>query len=214
MSLASQSLEVAPATGASSGELEESAKRPGRQTSDQINGQINERTSGRLSMEILHKSDQVLLRLSKLLAYAGAAALFVILVLICANIVLRPFGGTIRGTAEMGGYLCALALGLCMPLSQLAGSHISGGLWNRHLPKSLRLVMEALVSAACCAVLLLAAREIGGVGAYALEAEEYIDGFEISYFSMAAALAVGLLLQGVIFAQSLLKLVILRKEAA
>lgn len=202
MSLSSESIAMNPAPEASGGNKEQFSKGSSRNTSEG------------LSMEFLNKSDKVLLRISRLLAYAGAVALFIILLLSCANIVLRPFGETIRGTAEMGGYLCALALGLCMPLSQLTGAHISGGLWNKHLPQSVRVIMETLVSAACCAALLLAAREIGGVAAYALEAEEHIDGFRISYFPMAVALGIGLSVQGVIFVQSLLKLVVLRKEAA
>lgn len=172
------------------------------------------RTEDGIVPDMLEKTEKILLKLSKLLAYAGAAALALILAVTCANILLRPFGGTIRGAAELGGYLCALALGLCLPLSQMTGAHISAGLWNHRLPRALRLFMELLVSAACTAILVFAAREIYGVADYAMEMGEYIDGFEFSYFPMALALALGLLLQGVIFAHGFVRLALMRQESA
>lgn len=145
---------------------------------------------------------------ARLLAYAGAAALALLLLLICANIALRPIGGGIRGTAELGGYVCALALGLSLPFSQLSGAHIRAGLWNHALPRRVRLLMDMLVNLLCAAALGVAALEIYGVAEYALDMGEYIDGFEFSYFFMAVALALGLLLQGMAFLRSLIKLFI------
>ncbi len=150
--------------------------------------------------------DKALLKSARLLAWAGAAALAVMLLIICANIVLRPLGGSIRGAAELGGYICALGLGLSLPLSQISGEHIGAGLWNRMLPKRMRLIMDALVNLACAALLAALAREIYGVAVYATEMGDYIDGFEFSYFPMALALALGLLLQGAVFARSLLEI--------
>lgn len=159
--------------------------------------------SGGRRQALLCVADKTLLRTSRILAVLGAAALALMLLLICANIVMRPFGESIRGTAELGGYICALALGLSMPFSQLGGAHIGAGLWNRSLPKRVRFVMDVLVNLGCAFVLALAAYEIFGVALYGLEMGDYIDGFEFSYFPMAAALALGLLLQGAVFLRSL-----------
>lgn len=150
--------------------------------------------------------DKALLKTARVLAYAGAAALAAMLLLICANIVLRPVGGGIRGAAELGGYICALALGLSLPLSQLSGAHIEAGLRNRSLPRRARLILDMLTSLACAAILAAIAREIYEVALYSLDMGDYIDGFEFSCFPMALALALGLLLQGAVFARGLIKL--------
>lgn len=150
--------------------------------------------------------DGLLLKLARLLAWAGAAALAALLLLICANIALRPLDGGLRGSAELGGYICALALGLSLPFSQLCGAHVGAGLWNPRLPRRLRLLLELAANLACAAALAVIAREIYGVAEYAREMGDYIDGFEFSYFPMALGLALGLLLQGVIFLRGLIRL--------
>lgn len=147
--------------------------------------------------------DGAMLKIVRILAYAGAAALAVTLLLVCANIALRPIGGGIRGAAELSGYVCALALGLTLPLSQINGSHIGGGVWNQKLPRPMRLTLDALVNLTCAALLIISGCEIYGVALYGLEMGDYIDGFEFSYFPMALALSLGLFLQGAAFIRNL-----------
>ncbi|MCL1939456.1 MAG: TRAP transporter small permease [Desulfovibrionaceae bacterium] len=147
----------------------------------------------------LERSGRVLRLASLALAGAGGCIFLVMLGVICANIILRPLDGGIRGALELSGYLCALAVGLCMPAAQLAGSHIAAGLWVSALPRLARQIQRILCGLFCAFLLGAAGNEILGVAAYAHDMGEYIDGFDFSYAFMALGLASGLFLQSIIF---------------
>ena len=154
-----------------------------------------------------HLLDQTGLALraaSLLLAGAGGVALLLMLLLVSANIALRPMNGGIRGTMELSGYLCALAVGLCMPAAQLAGSHIAAGLWAHSLPRGVLHAQRALCSLFAACLLAAAGVEIAGVAEYADVMGEYIDGFDFSYALMALGLSLGLFTHAAIFLHALL----------
>lgn len=132
-------------------------------------------------------------------AVIGGLAMLSMLGVVTANIVMRPFGGTIRGTVEVSGYLCALAVGLCMPAAQTVGSHIAAGVWVPSLPRIVRLAQKAASSLISAALLALVARELFAIAAYAHDMGEYIEGFDISYYGMALGFAAGVGLHAVIF---------------
>ena len=152
----------------------------------------------------LERTGRALRTLSLLLAGAGGVTLLLLLLLVCANIALRPVNGGIRGTMELSGYLCALAVGLCMPAAQLAGSHIAAGLWAHDLPRWARHGQRALCSLLGVGLLAAAGLEIVGVAEYADMMGEYIDGFDFSYALPAFGLALGLFAHAVIFLHALL----------
>lgn len=140
-------------------------------------------------------------------ATAGGLAMLAMLGVVAANIALRPFGESVRGTVEISGYLCALAVGLCMPAAQTVGSHIAAGVWVSSLPRPVRLFQKAISSLLCAALLALVARELFGIAAYARDMGEYIEGFDISYYPMAVGFAFGVSLHAAIFAHGALRAV-------
>lgn len=152
--------------------------------------------------------------LTLFMATLGGLSLAALLLLVCANIAMRPFGPGIRGTVEMSGYLCALAVGLCMPAAQLAGSHIRAGLWADLLPARLNLLLAALCNLICAWLLALAGLELYSIAEYAREMDEYIDGFDFSYFAMALGFALGVFSHAMLFAFKLLGCLSGRAEAA
>lgn len=153
---------------------------------------------------LLEQTGRALRAASLLLAGAGGVTLLSMLLLVCANIVLRPLNGGVRGTMELSGYLCALAVGLCMPAAQLAGSHIAAGLWAHRLPRRALHVQRALCSLFAACLLAAAGMEIVGVAEYADMMGEYIDGFDFSYALPAVGLALGLFTHAAIFLHALL----------
>ena len=154
---------------------------------------------------ILDVSEKWLRSLSLAAAAVGGAVMLVMLAVVTANIVLRPFGGTIRGTVEISGYLCALAVGLCMPAAQTVGSHISAGLWVASLPRFMRRMQKAAAALLCAGLLTLVARELAGIAEYARDMGEYIEGFDISYYGMALGFALGIGLHAVLFLHAALR---------
>jgi TRAP-type C4-dicarboxylate transport system permease small subunit len=135
-------------------------------------------------------------RAADLAGTLGVALLLVLLLMTCAAFGLRPFGLAWRGAVEAGGYVCAAAVGLCMPLSQFAGSHITGGLWADRLPRKARRVTGIAVSLICAALLGAAGLEVLGIAVYIRQSGELMEGFPFSSAGMAAVLAFGLLGQG------------------
>ena len=138
----------------------------------------------------------------------GCLAMLVMLGIVSTNIALRPFGYPLRGTAEISGYICALAVGLCMPAAQLAGSHIAGGVWTSSFPRAAQLLQKSICSLLCMALLAFTARELYGIAEYAQEMGEYIDGFNIPYYGMTLGLALGIALHAAIFAHTALRSII------
>jgi TRAP-type C4-dicarboxylate transport system permease small subunit len=138
-------------------------------------------------------------------AAGGGAAMLLMLALIAANMALRPFGGTIRGTVEASGYLCALAVGLCLPAAQMAGSHIAAGLWHSSLPRSARLAQTLAGRLLCAALLFLVGRELFGIAEYAADLGEYIEGFGFSYYGAALGFAFGVALHAAMFLHAALR---------
>jgi TRAP-type C4-dicarboxylate transport system permease small subunit len=156
---------------------------------------------------ILDASETWLRRAALAAAAAGGFAMLVMFGVIAANIALRPFGASLRGTVEISGYLCALAVGLCMPAAQAAGSHIAAGIWASSLPRPVRLLQKGASGLICSSLLALVARELFGIAEYAREMGEYIEGVGVSSWGMAAGLALGASLHAAIFAHAALRAV-------
>jgi len=136
-------------------------------------------------------------------AAIGGATMILMLLLVTANMVLRPFGGTVRGAVEACGYLCALAIGLCMPAAQMAGSHITAGLWVSSLPGFAQQAQKCAGSLLCAILLVLVGRELFDIAAYALDSGETLEGFGISCCVMAAGFGLGIALHAALFLHAL-----------
>lgn len=160
------------------------------------------RTEGNTMNTILDITEKWLRNASLAAAVLGGIAMLAMLVIVFGNIVMRPFGESIRGTVEISGYLCALAVGLCMPAAQTVGSHIAAGVWVSSLPRPVRLLQKLLSSLICAALLALVARELFGIAGYADGMGEYIEGFGISYSGMALGFAAGICLHAALFAHA------------
>lgn len=162
----------------------------------------------------LEAADPFLRKTIAVMAACGVAVMLVTLALICINIGLRPFGHGIRGVVEASGYMCALAVGLCMPGAQLAGSHISVGLRTDRLPESVRFAQAAACGLAGFALFALAGAELLEIAAYARSMGEYMEGFNVPYYGMTAGLAVGLLAHALVFAHGVASLICGGRRAA
>ena len=204
----SNTLPISPSLSVSSAVPAAPSERPGRRGLPRL-----ARTPGQGLARFLAVSEGFLRKASFAMAACGVLAMLAMLALVCANIGMRPFGASLRGSVEISGYLCALAVGLAMPGAQLAGSHISVGLLAHKLPRSVRMVQTALCSLAALLLLGLAGREILAIAEYARDMGEYVEGFGISYYPMAAGLAAGLLLHALLFAHSLLSLCVAPRHA-
>ena len=157
---------------------------------------------------ILDRSDSVMRKLTFILACIGALLLFLLLVMVCANIIMRPLGHGIRGTVEMSGFLCAIAVGLCLPAAQVAGSHICAGFWADRQPRFLREIQEPLVSLFCAVLLGLAGKELLMVAEFSYFMGEYVDGFKLPVWGMIVGLALGVVGHSLCFVHGFLRIML------
>jgi TRAP-type C4-dicarboxylate transport system permease small subunit len=140
--------------------------------------------------------ERVFRRAADLAGRVGIALLLVLLCTTCAAFGLRPFGLAWRGAVEAGGYVCAAAVGLCLPMSQFAGSHITGGLWAGIFPRAAQRFLGVVIGLICAALLAAAGFEVFDIAVYIRQSGELMEGFPFSAFGMVAALALGLAGQG------------------
>lgn len=130
---------------------------------------------------------------------AGGLLLTAMLGLTLTNIVLRSlFGQSLRGVVEISGYMCAGAIGLCLPLAQARGCHVAAGMLEERLPLVWIRCQRGLTAAACVLFLGMAALEMASLGLFVLEMDERVDGWNISYYGMVFALAAGCAMQAMV----------------
>lgn len=157
---------------------------------------------------IFRQADRALRLAAGLSAGLGGCFLLLMLGVTCAGIVMRGLGGNLNGAVEIAGCLCALAVGLCLPAAQYAGSHVEVGVMAERLPKAARTAMRAPVNLACAAVLLLMAVELRELASYTVDIGETIEGFPFSSACMTLGLALGATLHAGIFILELLRAVL------
>lgn len=90
-------------------------------------------------MQLLEKS---LLFISGKLKIVGAAALFGMALLTCADVIGRLFKHPIFGSIELVSFLAVFAVAMAMPFTQMNKGHIGVELFVDKLPKKGRLFFE------------------------------------------------------------------------
>ena len=154
---------------------------------------------------IFRQADRALRLGAGLAAGLGGCVLLLMLGVTCAGIVMRGLGGNLNGAVEIAGCLCALAVGLCLPAAQYAGSHVEVGVMAERLPKAARTAMRAPVNLACAAVLFLMAAELRELASDTVDIGETIEGCPFSSACMTLGLALGATLHAGIFILELLR---------
>lgn len=72
------------------------------------------------------------------LKWIGAFAIAAMMLLTCADVVMRAAGRPIRGAVEMVGFLATLALACSLPYTHVVGGHVGVDMLVRRLPKGIR----------------------------------------------------------------------------
>ncbi len=142
-------------------------------------------------------------RLTKALFFLGAFLFLTIIVLTIANITMRFFGSSLRGTVELCGFLGAASIALCLPQLQMQKAHASAGIFFEHLPAKVQSVQIMLVHIVCFALTLAMFLELYDLTIFVHEGMEVVDGWDIPSALFIALLTLGLLAQSLIIAYEL-----------
>jgi len=128
---------------------------------------------------------------SNILLVLAGALLTAMMVLACANMVLRFFDRPVLGTYELMGFMGALVTALALAGTQLKGGHIALTVMAGMLPKPLERAIDAISSLACAAFFALAAWRTTIWGTTLIDTGELSETLRIPYHPFVFITALG-----------------------
>lgn len=152
-------------------------------------------------------------RVSTGLAVVAGACLVAMMLLACANILLRAVWVPLEGTFEIMGFLGAVASAFSMAYAQLNRSHIAVGLITGRFPKALRRTLDCLTSLASCALFLLLAVQTARWALFLIDTGETSETLRIAYHPFVFAAALGCLVAALALFADFLNLITGRSKA-
>ena len=132
-------------------------------------------------------------RLARWLAVLAGVTLVSMMVLACANMVLRAVWVPVQGTFELMGYLGAVVAALSLAEAQRQKAHIAVGLLLKHFPRVVRRIADGLMSLVSCVFFLLVGIETGKWAVFLVRTGEVSETLQIIYYPFLFATAFGCL---------------------
>lgn len=151
------------------------------------------RGKGAEALHMINTLDAFSQRMSRWLAALAGLFLVAMMLLACANMVLRAFKMPVQGTFELMGFLGAVATAFSLAYAQTNKAHISVGLLMKHFPRKVRAAMDAGMSLISCAFFVLAGAETGKWAAFLVNTGELSETLRIIYHPFVFATALGCL---------------------
>ncbi len=163
----------------------------------------NGKTLDKIMIEYLEKTAVWICRG---LAVIAGAALTLMILLACANMVSRAVWVPVKGTFELMGFLGAVTAGFSLGFSQLHRSHIAVGLLFRHFPTQVQVVLDALSSAVSCVFFIFCANETYKWGMFLYDLEEVSETLGIHFYPFVFAVAFGCLAMAFVIMLDILRI--------
>lgn len=152
-------------------------------------------------------------RVSAALAWVAGACLVAMMLLACANIVLRAVWVPLEGTFEIMGFLGAVASAFSMAYAQLNRSHIAVGLVTGRFPRPVRRTLDGLTTLVSCGLFLLLAVQTARWALFLIATGETSETLRIPYHPFVFAAALGCLVTALALFADFLNLVSGRSKA-
>ncbi|WP_319764260.1 TRAP transporter small permease [Maridesulfovibrio sp.] len=137
--------------------------------------------------------EKIAIWICRILAVIAGAALTLMIVLACANMVSRAVWLPVKGTFELMGFLGAVTAGFSLGFSQLHRSHIAVGLFFRLFPRPVQILLDVLAGAVSCVFFIFCANETYKWGMFLREIGEVSETLGILFHPFVFAVAVGCL---------------------
>jgi TRAP-type C4-dicarboxylate transport system permease small subunit len=87
---------------------------------------------------------------TKSISYIAGVAVMIMMLLTCADVVLRLFGHPIPGTYELIGFLGAILISFSMAYTSIERSHIAVEILVERLPRRVQSALEGIISLISC----------------------------------------------------------------
>ena len=144
-------------------------------------------------------------KLSDWLNRAAAAALVAMMVLVNANVMLRPFGKPIWGTYEIVGFIGTLVLSLALIQTTYTQGHMAVEVLTRRLPRRIRLIISRSNHLIGMVVMALIAWQSLRYGTRVLLSGEVSPTLRLPFYPFLYAISLSFGLAALVFLVNLIK---------
>lgn len=135
--------------------------------------------------------DKISQFLNRLLVWIAGGFLAGIVILTCANILLRLVWKPILGTVELVGYSGAIVTAFALGYTHIKGGHIAVDILVQRFPKGVRRVLRLLNSFICMIFFALVTWEVAKYATTLLKTGEVTETLRIIYYPFTYGVALG-----------------------
>jgi len=161
-------------------------------------------------MQFLDRASEMTARA---LAVLAGVLLVSMMLLACANMVLRAVWVPVQGTFEMMGFLGAVVAAFSLAFAQRRKAHIAVGILLARFPAWFRRTADAATNGLSCAFFLLAGIETWKWAAFLVKTGEVSETLQIVYHPFVFASAAGCIALAFVLAVDTLKALTREKVA-
>lgn len=155
--------------------------------------------------QFIKKLDSVGVILNRCLIAVAGFFLVAMMVLTVANVFLRSFGMSLKGTFELMGYCGAIAAALALAKTQVARQHIAVDVLIRIFPRTLQIILSVIGSLIGVIFFVLAALQTWRMGNNFWQVNELSETLRIAYFPFVYAVSLGLAVIALVLAIQMLQ---------
>ena len=137
--------------------------------------------------------------INNLFVFVAGVFLIAMIVLTCANIILRLFWMPIRGTYELMGFMGAIVASFALGYTQIKKGHIAVNILVRSFSEKTQRILNGVNDSVCMVFFSLAAWKISEKASIIRNTGEVTETLRIAYHPFTYAVAVGCAVFAMVF---------------
>ena len=156
--------------------------------------------------------DKITVWLNRILVLLAGTFLVGMVVLTCANILLRIVWVPVRGTFELMGFAGALVTAFALGYTQIKKGHISVDVLVETFSPRLRRLLGYINNVICCAFFVLAAWQLAVKAGTLRATGEVTETLRIIYYPFTYAVALGCFVLALVLLTDIVRRIVAPKE--
>jgi len=161
----------------------------------------------------MKRQEHFLFKAAQVVNWAAAASVASMMLLVCADVLLRFFRSPIPGAHDMVGFLATLAVSLSLAYTTVTKSHIAVDFLLERLPRRTRLYIDGVNTLAALIMFSIVTRQSASYGFYLKATGETSQTLQIPVYPLALGISTGCaFLCLILFFQLYLTLVRIRRS--
>lgn len=157
--------------------------------------------------------DTISALITKALTFMAGLFLVSMMILACANMVLRAIWSPLNGTFELMGFMGAVVAAFSLAFAQRQKSHIAVGILLKRFPPLIRRLADASTSVISCGFFVIAGMETYKWASFLVETGELSETLQIIYHPFVFATAAGCFALAFVLVVDTLKILTAEKVA-